>query len=112
MRKIDLAQWRTYPGSKVFSGRDRGRLLRKELDVDALDLSDERVEVSIPMDTFGVNQSFFLGLFAKSVGRLGAEGFEAKYKFEGPEAALRTVKEGIEVCQHKGTALDPFLRAG
>src|SRR6185437_15793255 len=109
MNVINLAEWRTYSGSKVFSGRERGKVVRERLRIDDLDHAAEPVEVRIPMDTFSVNQSFFLGMFAKSVRALGANMFRAHYRFDGPPEALRSIQEGIDVCLHQGTALDPFL---
>ena len=55
----------------VYTGRDRGASLRRDLDVDAMDSTNAPVEVRIPKSTYTISSSFFLGLFGPSVVRAG-----------------------------------------
>lgn len=95
MKMINLAKFQT-PGSVVFSGRPRGIDIRKTLDLDAVDRSEEQVEVIIPPEVVSVNSSFFLGLFGKSVRALQRGGFMEKYKFSGSAAAMENIERGID----------------
>lgn len=79
---IDLA---TVEG-KVYSGRERGELLRKEFQLDLLDQGTSSVAVKFPPETYSVTSSFFLGLFGPSVISCGSiEKFFTKFKFENPD---------------------------
>lgn len=69
----------------MLAGRDRGERMRTKAEVDKLDAADAEVRVVIPTRLWSVNTSFFLGLFANSIVQLGADGFRAKYKFEGKD---------------------------
>lgn len=83
-------------GSKVFSGRENGKISRQKLNLDYLDTIDEEITVIIPDDTFSINTSFFLGLFGPSVRKLGVKGFKDKYKFVGNEIILKSLDEDID----------------
>lgn len=67
-------------GAKIFTGRDNGILAREKLKLNILDEDKDIVYVLIPSDTWGINPSFFGGLFEGSIKKLGKE-FEEKYKF-------------------------------
>lgn len=70
----------------VYTGRDRGARLRQELGLDAVDGTDETVEVTIPENTYTVTSSFFLGLFGPSVVKAGSKDqFFRKYRFRAPD---------------------------
>lgn len=82
---VDLKDYRTRD-SRVFSGRERGAAVRRSAELDRLDKEPKTlVEVRVPEDIFSVNSSFFLGMFGDSIRALGAEGFRAKYRFEGAD---------------------------
>ncbi|GGD00056.1 hypothetical protein [Undibacterium terreum] len=67
----------------VFTGRPRGELLRKSLNVDGFDDNNILVEVKIPDSTYSISSSFILGLFGKSVVKAGSkQAFYNKYHFE------------------------------
>lgn len=69
----------------VYTGRDRGVRLRKELALDSVDESGATVEISIPENTYTVSSSFFLGLFGPSVVRAGSKDeFYKQYHFKIP----------------------------
>lgn len=55
---INLENYRT-PGSKVFTGRDRGEKVRKESGIDRLYKTNEKITVVIPEDIRSINPSFF-----------------------------------------------------
>jgi hypothetical protein len=95
-QSIDLAKYRS-DNSRVYSGRPRGRLVRKELKLINLDKDTQIYEFTIPLDTFSLNTSFFLGLFGDSVRSLGEIGFRNKYLFPGiKESIRRNIDSGIE----------------
>jgi hypothetical protein len=84
-------------GGPVFAGRPKGEKVRAELGLDAVDEEGTRVEVLIPEDIYSLNNSYFLGLFGKSVVHAGTrEKFYAQYHFTGPEFALKEVDAGID----------------
>lgn len=94
VHKIALSDFRSH-GSRVFAGRERGEEVRRETQLDGIDADEEQsCEVSVPPDTFSVNQSFFLGMFGPSVRVLGEEGFRRKYVFVGKNIS-RVLDEGI-----------------
>lgn len=70
-------------GSTLFTGRPEGRSVRVELGLDKKDDSNESYIVYIPSGTTSFNASFFLGLFYKSIQKLGSiEAFKKKYKID------------------------------
>jgi hypothetical protein len=78
----------------VYTGRDRGASLRRDLDVDQMDSVGSAVEVRIPKSTYTISSSFFLGLFGPSVVRAGTkEAFYNRFHFDSPEF-LRDVMDG------------------
>ncbi|CAM3796878.1 hypothetical protein [Roseateles saccharophilus] len=78
----------------VYTGRDRGASLRRDLDLDTLDSNGSPVEVRIPTSTYTISSSFFLGLFGPSVVRAGTkEAFYRRFHFDSPEF-LREVMDG------------------
>jgi hypothetical protein len=78
----------------VYTGRDRGASLRRDLDVDSMDSTNAPVEVRIPKSTYTISSSFFLGLFGPSVVRAGTkEAFYRRFHFDSPEF-LREVMDG------------------
>lgn len=84
---IDLEKYRsidkqTNYKSKVFTGRDRGIDVRDESKIDALEVDNEKIVVSIPEDIYSINPSFFEELFKNVVKKLGKEGFLAKFELQ------------------------------
>lgn len=87
---IDLAKY----NGPVYTGRQRGELLRESLHLDAIDAEDSAVSVLVPNETYTVSSSFFLGLFGPSVVKAGSkEAFYKRYKFQAP-AFLQEVMDG------------------
>lgn len=82
----------TSEASMVYAGRERGEAAREAAKLSMLDdLPDTIVDVQIPKDIFVVTSSFFRGMFAPSIQKLGADGFRRKYQFHGWDVSL--VKE-------------------
>lgn len=58
MKTIDLEKFRT-PGSKVFTGRDRGLEVRNQSKIDEIEsISDDAITIIIPKDIRSINPSF------------------------------------------------------
>lgn len=104
-RRIDLGKYSS-KGVGVLAGRERGAAVRKEENLDAIDASADDVEVFIPDRLYAVNTSFFLGMFERSIVRLGADRFRARYHFVGRDAEA-TRDEGIRIAALYGTPLVP-----
>ena len=80
----------------VYTGRDRGERLRIQLNIDALDRTDTIVNVLIPIETYSMSSSFFLGLFGPSIVKLGSKDlFLQKYRFETSEFLLGVIDKHI-----------------
>ena len=90
---VNLETYRTAP-SKVFSGRKRGRKIRKTLNLDSIDDSNEPVRFIIPADIISLNPSFILGLLGPSIRKLGLESFNSRYSFVGDEVHAGNIEEG------------------
>lgn len=101
---IDLAHYRT-PGSKVYAGRDRGEFVRVKEELDALDVQvTDEIEIHVPVDTFSLNSSFFLGLFGDSIRSLGEAEFRRRFRFTG-RPVVRAYEAGIREALTTDSAL-------
>lgn len=80
LKKIDLEEYRT-KGSKVFTGRERGRQIREKSQIDTLINQFSLIEISIPKDVMSVNPSFLEELLYNTVKELGCDSFFKKIKF-------------------------------
>lgn len=65
--------------SKVFTGRDRGEMVRTESRIDELEAQNDKVIIEIPADIYSINPSFFEELFLNVVLKLGKEAFLDKF---------------------------------
>lgn len=101
---LDLQQWRGSNDVRVLAGRDRGEVVRQTAEVAKLDETPAPVEVRVPTDLFAVSSSFFLGLFADSIRRLGEAGFRAHYRFTGKRID-RVREDGIRMALLEASAL-------
>ena len=78
----------------VYTGRERGTLLRDYLKIPALEADNVHIRVSIPDATYTISSSFFLGLFGPSVIQCGSkEAFYKKYEFVANEF-LKSIIDG------------------
>lgn len=69
----------------VYTGRERGINLRRDLGLDEVDDAQTPVVVKIPEKTYTISSSFFLGLFGPSVVRAGSKAaFYSRYQFQSP----------------------------
>lgn len=99
-KEVQISQYRNN-GAKIFTGRDKGIKARDELDLNNLDEQNETVKVLIPSDTWGINPSFFGGMFEGSIKTLGSK-FTEKYQFEYSngnelnESMKRDISDNIE----------------
>lgn len=83
--KIDLEEYRAKKGSivsKVFTGRDRGKMVREKCNIDNIFMEYECIQIIIPEDIRSINPSFFEELFSTVVRKLGKDKFLEKFKFE------------------------------
>ena len=90
-------------GSKVFTGRDRGRQVRLDSHIDELADSSNYVKVVIPANIYSIIPSFFEELFINIISKYGRIGFfnkvkivsEGNYEFEIPlnEAIDRVLRD-------------------
>lgn len=102
---INLGKYRR-DKTRVFSGREEGKEVRKKLNLDVVDVKENYVNVVIPPDTLSMNTSFFLGLFGKSVRTLGEIDFKNKYHFDCGDVILRSVNDGIIRALKSSNPLD------
>lgn len=68
--------------AKVFTGRDRGRIVRERSKLDQLSERNEKIKFIIPDNIYAINPSFFEELFLNVVQKLGKEQFLKKFEFE------------------------------
>lgn len=80
---INLQDYRT-PGSKVFTGRDRGVDVRESSKIDELAKEKEQITISIPEDIRSINPSFLEEFLFNVVTSLGESGFKNKFQFDNP----------------------------
>lgn len=76
---IKITKYRA-DGAKIFTGRDNGIKAREELNLNRFDKENGIIRILIPSDTWGINPSFFGGLFESSIKELGSD-FRNKYMF-------------------------------
>lgn len=103
---IDLENFRT-KGSKVFTGRDRGRIVRDASKIDDIAINNEEVNIIIPDNIYSINPSFFEELFLNVVIELGREEFLNKFKFKslGNYDYSKPLHEAIDRILRKKTAI-------
>lgn len=68
--------------SKVFTGRDRGVVVREKSRIDELEKECERINIIIPEDIYSINPSFFEELFFNVVKKIGKEEFFKRFSIE------------------------------
>jgi hypothetical protein len=107
--EILLERYRA-PGSKVFTGRDRGEYVRKQSKLDEIANKFEDVYFVIPDNIYSINPSFFEELFVNVVQKFKKEGFLKRFHFiaEGqePYPYEKPLNEAIERILRESTGLD------
>jgi len=89
--KLSISKYREH-NSMIFTDRDMGIKARNELGLDVKE-RDNNIIITLPADTWGINPSFFGGLFEKSI-KIYREKFFEKYSFEYPNG--NPVKESLK----------------
>jgi hypothetical protein len=94
---INLNNFRTI-GSKVFTGRSKGGEVRNTSKIDELERENSIIEIVIPTDIYSINPSFLEEFLVNVVSKLGAQGFNEKFKFinEGDYKITKDIEEAIE----------------
>ena len=69
------------------------------------DRAGDAVTLVIPKDTYSVNMSFFLGLFANSIRQLGKQEFYKRYQFEGDAIHLDEIPDYVDQALKESFAL-------
>lgn len=105
--KINLEDYRT-PGSRIFTGRDRGASIRRQSNLDNIESENDTVFIVIPDNIYSINPSFFEELFVNVVKKLGKKSFLEKFKFssEGDYQYEKPLIEAIDRILRENTALD------
>jgi len=86
-------------GTHIFSNRITGECYRHNFSLDEKDNDQEQYVISLPLNTWSINPSFFIGLFLKSIDNLGETKFRDKYKFSCIESYLfENIEQGICDC--------------
>lgn len=78
--EIDLETFKT-PGSKVFTGRERGIDVRTKSKIDELEVKYDSIFVKIPKDVMSLNPSFLEEFLYNVVKKLGKDDFNKKFTF-------------------------------
>lgn len=94
-------------GGKVRNlvGHERGEKAREKWTLDQLDTDSEAIDVKIPRELLTLSSSFFQGMFAQSVKKLGQEGFLRHYQFQASPIVMQQVMDGIRDSLMKRSAL-------
>jgi hypothetical protein len=91
--EIDLAAV-GIQGTTIFVGYQNGANARERAGLDLLDHGAGQVVIRIPPDSLTMTSSFFMGMFERSIGVLGPEGFARRYRFE-PRHFDDVIAQGI-----------------
>lgn len=107
---INLEDFRVKKGnlkSKVFTGRDRGEIVRKRSNIDELEEKYDKIKIVIPKDIRSINPSFFEEMLKNVVKKLGRKGFLDKFTFqsEGEYNYHRPLNEAIDRILRPDTAI-------
>lgn len=94
---IDLSKFRT-PGSKVFTGRDRGIFVRNNSRIDELITSNEQINIVVPADIRSINPSFLEEFLINVVQKLGKNNFYKSiiFKTTGRYNIEEDLKEAVD----------------
>ncbi len=103
---IDLEDFRT-PGSKIFTGRDRGKSVKIDSRINEIELNYESVEIIIPDNVYSIIPSFLEEFLLDVVTKLGKDNFLNKFVFssKGDYNPERAVNEAIERILRQNTSI-------
>ena len=83
--------------SSYLGGRGKGAEIRKKLNLDKIDKSDEKVEFFVTSKIVGISRILIEELFLKSVKRLKEKKFREKYTFKYENKDVESlVKRDVE----------------
>lgn len=104
---INLEDFRTI-GAKIFTGRDRGKTVRKESKINLIEENYDSVIIIVPDNVYSIIPSFFEEFLHDVVKKLGKSGFHAKFtvKSEGNYNPERALNEAIERILRNKTAIE------
>ena len=93
--------------SKVFTGRDRGEMVRIASRIDKLETLNDKVIIVIPADIYSINPSFFEELFLNVVLKLGKDSFLEKFSLrsQGEYDFQKEFMEAIDRILNDTTAI-------
>lgn len=77
---INLEDYRT-PGSKIFMGRDRGKNVKIQSQINELEAVNDEIYIIIPNNIYTILSHFFEELFRDVLRKLGKKKFYDKFKF-------------------------------
>lgn len=110
--RIDLGQFRSEDKarkikSKVFTGRDRGEMVRKESKIDELESQNDKIIIEIPADIYSINPSFFEELFLNVVTKLKKDAFLNKFSLDakGEYSFQNELMEAVDRILNDATAI-------
>lgn len=93
-------------GTFVLSGKQKGMNTRQKFNLDALDKSQEVVEITIPSGLEIITPSFGMGMFSASVIASGTvDNFFKKYHFN---ASTQVIEQIMDVAKASLVTNDPF----
>ncbi|MDI1306291.1 MAG: DUF4325 domain-containing protein [bacterium] len=103
---LDLTTYRT-EGARVFTGRDRGKLVRDKSLIDELEKNYDQIKILIPEDIYSINPSFLEEFLFNVVSKLGKDGFYKKFEFSnaGEYEIEEDLESAIERILRKSNAL-------
>ena len=125
--RIDLGRYQDGDAAK-FVLSEHGGLVRHTEKLDAVDKTDERMDLVVPRGTEQVSPAFLLALFGDSIRTLGSDGFKARLRIRAPRRlkireslcevervvafmALPRARAGSR-CACRGGRADPLGEAG
>jgi hypothetical protein len=103
---INLEDFRT-PGSKIFTGRDRGKSVKIESKINDIEASYDSVEIIIPNDVYSIIPSFLEEFLLDVVTKLGKDKFLSKFSItsQGSYNPERAINEAIERILRQNTSI-------
>lgn len=101
--KIDL-QKHLFQEALIFTGRDRGREVRKDSNINKIESESDQVVIQIPRNIITISPSFLEEFFYDVVKKLGKEEFFIKFIFENPG--------DYKIKKNLDTAVKRILRTG
>lgn len=104
MTDIQLVEF-TKGEVRNLSGHERGLAARMAFKLEDLDALPEPIEVVVPEDLDAISTSFFQGMFAQSIQRLGSrDRFLEHYRFHARPHLMLQVQRGIDAVQTRRKA--------